>query len=286
MKVESERILRFELRWFDYCSVLENGTNEAVGVQEPRPPDIRDRMREALTASQSEAATVHNADGPGELTVNECLAGEAVLDEAWRADASKWKLRLSPFLSRIGPRATDSFSKVVAAGYQPDTLALDFDRVAKRDVLSNDEEFLRSEIDEISRLLRASVQTLEALANRKRQLDEWLWEKRLRYPEDVPGASQLEVQVLLFKDLAVGEQAELDRLRRHLHRRREPLLGSHLVRLSRRVHQVTGSYHDEELAAVVNELWQTLGCSQQTSAANLRLRRARSLSGRQRSQTQ
>lgn len=266
MIVKGRREIRFERRWCDYCAVLEGGTPREVGVDEPRPPDLR---KAVVTAFDSGSE-------------NRWDVADEVLDQAWNDDARSWPCRLSLFLTPLSRRAHTAFAALVKAGYQPDQLAFQFFEATKVAEYADDEQRVRADLDTLDRLGAQAVASVKALTNRWSQFDEYLLAHRLRVPEGEPGDAELKILLMDLEDLVARHNSDTQHLRRQLDRRRETLLGHAEVRLSRRVREASGAYHDKEVEEVLEELRARRGQSGRGAGA-LKKRRKRwreALSGR------
>jgi hypothetical protein len=235
--------IRFERRWSDYLEVCERGTPEAVGLTEPRLPDLRQDVIDVFASD----------------TGGGWQAADLLLDKVWEADSLHWPQRLLRFLSPLPQRAQTAFAALVKAGYQPDQLAFQFCEAAKAEEYAADEERLIPELDALDKLGAQAVAAVTALTNRRRQFDEYLIARRLRVIEGEPGSAALKILQMDLEDMVAEQNADSRQLRRQLDRRRETLLGHAEVRLSRRVHEVTGEYHDKEVEEILEELRANLG---------------------------
>jgi hypothetical protein len=280
--------LRFEARWHDYLSLLDDGTHPDVGVREPRPPDRRShiaglvRQWAASRATPPDSSDTQDAvkgvpkrSGEILLSADQWSAANALLDEQWAEDIPLWPRRLHRFLTRLSPTATRHFGFLAREGFQPDALALEFHRATQTDEFSEQEARVRSEVEELGKLLKASEEALFRLLNRKTQFDEYLQRNRLRVIPGEPGSAELKVLVDDFQTWASAEREDHEVLRRKIDGRREPLSGHALVRLSRRVKRSTGAYHDAKVARITNDLWESQGRGERTSTQNLKMRRYR-----------
>jgi len=242
MRVKRRAEVRFERRRTDYYQVLQEGTPTVVGRSEPRPPDLRKSVDAAWTDGDS------NWEG-----------ADAVLSEVWAKDASLWRHRLKPFLQRLSRPAQTAFAELVKAGCQPDALAFQFHEATRVRDYEIDQERLRGDLDELEKLGGQSVDVVARLATRRRQFDEYLLSRRLRAIEGEPGDAELKILAMDLKDLVERHTVDYAHLRRRLDGRRQSLLGHAEVRLSRRVHEATGGYHDRKVEKILEDIRHSIG---------------------------
>jgi len=240
--VEGRTAIRFKRRWADYLHTLELGTPAVVGISEPGLPDVREAAAKAY-------------DG----TTPQWEAADAVLNEAWVVDAVAWPRRLSKFLKPLSQRAQTAFAELVRAGCQPDMLAFQFSEAAQVDQYESDRKHLLTDLDALDILGVQAVAAVRALANRRKVFDEYLEARRLRAIEGDPGDAELKILLMDLEDLVARHDHDNQSLRRHLDRRREHLLGHSEVRLSRRVHEATGAYHDKAVEEILEDIRVGLG---------------------------
>jgi hypothetical protein len=246
VRINNPTVARFERRWLDYCDVLERGTDPAVGLSEPRPPDERESVARIL-GSGFESLGLPTTGVPDRVQ-----QADRALDDIWKKDGEAWPRRLQPFLKMIEP--SRSFGELIAAGCQPDALAIHFHEAARREDLTKQEIHVRTELDILDKLSSEWVQLGAHYADRSRQLDEYLWAHRLRVPYENPIGATLDLLRAEVEDVVSDRQDDMRRVRRQIDRRRQPFLGHAHVRLSRQIHEVTGHYYDDQVASVLNAL--------------------------------
>ena len=243
LRVKSAAETRFCRRWWDYCDVLERGTDHRIGIRNPAPPDRRADVQTLLPRGDADA------------TADAIAAADAILEEVWKLDP--WQRRLSRFLNRLDRldiALAKSFRALVVAGCQPDTLAFDFHQAASRKEASGHQKHLRDELDVLDKLAADARQALARYRNRRREFDQDLAGNRLQVLYEEPGGANLNVLCLDVDDEFARQEKDLLRLRQQIDGRREPLLGHARVRLSLRICQITGKYHDGAVAAILSGL--------------------------------
>ncbi len=243
-----------EARWGDYQYALtpELGASRRA----PAPDDRREEVAAALGVGGTKGLT----------------AARNILDEIWAADQGRWQRRLSSFLKRLGAAQSRTFGELVAAGCQPDRLAERFTVVSQPNAVTRDQQRILEDIDALARLLAGAVSSLGDLVRRKEQFDQRLSRGHYRVFAGDEARTELHDLQDDLQDIAANEEADLRRLRRRLDGRRHQLLGDATVKLLRHLKVVTGSYHDRDVAAILNDLGAD---SDQTTAEALKKKRKR-----------
>jgi hypothetical protein len=196
-------------------------------------------------------ALVEKAWTTGKVRV---LAADAALDKIWKEDDANWRLRLTPFLSKLGVLESNAFARLVNKGCQPDRLAHIFHEAANPAKLIKAERRIHRDVAALRTLTKSAAAALVALSNRRRDFDNYLAKERIRITEDETGTAELNLLRLDFESFAKSHQAELERIRHQLDGRRQPLLGDAEVKLSRQIYEVTGSYHDKAASAILSSI--------------------------------
>lgn len=236
MIARSRAQIRVARRWTDYLETLQDGTAKEVGERNPLPPNRTNEVLQVLQRGQMAAA-------------------DALLDEIWTQDAGAWTRRLAPFLRRLSPSGAMAFGRLVKSGCQPDALALRFWEAA--DPQSDAPPLLktiRTEVKTLESVIDETLRALRAWRDRGAQLADLLSRNRLSVPEDEPGGAELKVTVHDLEQIAERQLADLERLRKQCDERRNPIVGHARVRLSLRVHEVTGRYNDAAIVTVIGDL--------------------------------
>ena len=272
--VRSSSAQRFQQRWDDYCQVLENGTDSAVGCSKPRPVDVRDEVRDLLglgTASRRKAVRkARERHRQGELTeaqLEEALeaasaphvtaaqldAAGALLDTAWRKDKLRWPRRLQSFLAPLLADGRGAFADLVKQGCQPDMLALSFHEAVGSETRGlRQQHRVRDELDQLEQLGVDARSALKTFVNRRRQLDEYFTRENLRVAD--PEVSVLVDRYNEVDQVLEHQQDDLGRIRRRIDGRRQLFYGHPLFRLWTRVHRSTKAHHDAKIDQILANL--------------------------------
>ena len=278
MTVKSSAAVRFDQRWDDYCCVLQNGTDPAVGLSEPRPEDVRDEVREVLggperkqayeaaqerhrrremTAVEFEAAT--EAYYSPRVSAAQLDAANALLETVWKEDLPRWPLRLESFLEVLSKEGREIFADLVKRGCQPDRLALRFQEAADHERRGTEQhQHVRDELDELEQLGTAARRALAAFLKCRRRFDEYLVRERLRSMAD-PEVERLAIVGEELEQVLASQRQDLRSVRRQTDGRRQLFLNHPSIRLSQQVHQSIGHYLDRKVAFVLSDLMEARG---------------------------
>jgi hypothetical protein len=243
MVVQSRLARRVERRTYDYQLTLVYGTAPAVGRSEPPLPN---RLTELLRAG---------AKAPDD----EFRAMDAVLDQIWKADEGNWQRRLEPFLNRLDKDGSRRFAGLVKLGCQPDQLAEYFDSATARTRASRDTRHLRSEITQLLKLTDTALAALQTLSKRRTEFDVETAAKKYRVLESEPGTAELNILVLDFEDFVRRDSFELRHYLGQLDGRRQLLLTDPKMKLSNRIRDITGTYHDTDFETILDCLLASQG---------------------------
>ena len=289
--VQSLSAQQFQQRWDDYCQVLEDGTDSAIGRSEPRPDDVRDEVRDlrglgtdSLRKAVKKAREEHRQGQLTEVQLEEALEAAYAprvtavqLDEAgvlletvWKKDERRWPRRLALFLASLLDDGRGAFTDLVKKGCQPDMLALSFHNAAGNEARGlSQQRLVRDELNQLEQLGADARSAFQAFVNRRRQLDEYFTKEGLRVAD--PEVSVLadrydENHQVLERQEEVGALAdlcaELDqvlerqrddlrRIRRQIDGRRQLFYRHPLIRLWTRVHRSTKFHNDSKVDQVV-----------------------------------